>query len=164
MDTKRSGELPARLEEVRRRFERWRETCEAHARIPDSLWAAAARAAGRHGLSKTANVLRVNYYALEKRLAAKTAADRRAGKSGIERGTAATNLRSVPGEGPETEGAAGFVELPPFASAVANLQSGSGQCFLELDDGRGAKMRIRLQGVGMPDLAALGRSFWDRRP
>jgi hypothetical protein len=158
MDTERARELPARLEEVRQRFQRWRETCEAHARIPDSLWASAALVAGRHGLSKTASVLRVNYYALKKRLAAKTAADRRARKKRIERGAAAA------GDGPETEGTAAFVELPPFASAATNLRSVPGQCFMELEDGSGAKMRIRLQGVGMPDLAALGRSFWDRRP
>ena len=54
MDARRASELPVRLEGVRRRFEEWRETREAHSRIPDSLWASAAVAAGRYGLSKTA--------------------------------------------------------------------------------------------------------------
>ena len=151
MDTRRAKTLPAGLEEVRRRFEERRETCEAHARIPDSLWASAAMAAGKHGLSKTANALRVNYYALEKRLAAKMAADRRASKKHMGRKTAAAN-------GPEMEGTAEFVELPSFASPE------SGECLLEWEDGGGGKMRVRLRGVGTPDLAALGQSFWDRRP
>jgi len=151
MDTRRAQELPAGLEEVRRRFEEWRETCEAHSRIPDSLWASAAVAAGKHGLSKTANALRVNYYALKNRLAAKTAADRRASKKRIGRRTVAA------GNGPEAAVAAEFVELPSFAAPDF------GECVLEWEDG-GEKLRVRLRGVGMPDLAALGRSFWDRRP
>ena len=151
MNSGRAKELPAGLERLRRRFEGWRETCEAHAHIPDSLWLSAAVAAGRYGLSKTANALQVNYYALKKRLAAKAAADRRANKKRMGRRTAASNR-------PEREDTAEFVELPSFASPD------SGDCLLEWEDGDGAKMRVRLRGLGMPDLAALGRSFWDRRP
>lgn len=151
MNAGRAKELPAGLERLRRRFEGWRERCEAHARIPDSLWESAAVAAGRHGLSRTANVLRVDYYALKKRLAAKTAADRRTSKKRIRRRTAADN-------GTEVGVAAEFVELPSFASPA------SGECFVEWEDAHGAKMRVRLRSVGTPDLAALGRSFWDRRP
>jgi hypothetical protein len=151
MNAGRAKELPVGLEEVRQRFEKWREACEAHARIPDSLWLSAAVAAGRYGLSKTANALRVNYYALKKRLAAKAAADRRANKKRMGRRTAA-------GDRPEREGTAKFVELPSFAAPD------SGECFVEWEDARGGKMRVRLRGVGMPDVAALGRSFWDRRP
>jgi hypothetical protein len=151
MDTRRAQELPAGLKEVWRRFEEWRETCEAHSHIPDSLWASAAVAAGKHGLSKTANALRVNYYALKKRLAAKTAADRRASQKRIGRRTVAA------GNGPEVRVAAEFVELPSFTAPDF------GECVLEWEDG-GEKLRVRLRGVGMPDLAALGRSFWDRRP
>ena len=47
------ADLPAGLEGVQRRFERWRRTRRGHARIPDSLWAAAVKAAGRHGLHRT---------------------------------------------------------------------------------------------------------------
>ena len=150
MDAGTRRELPARLEGVRRRFERWRERREGRDRIPDSLWAAAARAAGRYGLSMTANALRVNYHALQKHLAATTAGDGHVVEKRIGRRTA------VAGDGPETEGTSPFVELPAFASA------GACECFVELEDASGAKMRVRLRGVGTPDLAALGRSFWDR--
>ena len=136
MDTTRRGDLPARLEGVRRRFERWRGTRKGHGRIPDSLWAAAALMAGRYGISRTANALGVNYQALKKHLGRTAAA----------------------ASGQEAEGEARFVELTPFSP------SGPCECLLELEDGGGAKMRVRLQGVGMPDLAALGRSFWNRQP
>jgi hypothetical protein len=135
MDTTTRGDLPARLEGVRRRFERWRGTREGHARIPDSLWDAAALMAGRYGISRTANALGVNYQALKKHLGHKTAA---AGEL-------------------DAEGAARFVELTPFPPG------GTGECLLEWEDAGGAKMQVRLQGVGMPDLVALGRSFWDRQ-
>jgi hypothetical protein len=135
MDTRKASELPARLEGVRQRFEHWRRTCKAHSRIPDSLWASAVLMAGAYGVSRTANVLRVNYHALKKRLGEKTAA--------VRSYAAADETR--------------FVELTPFTPAA------SCECLVELEDGAGAKMRVRLQGVGMADLAALVRSFRDRQ-
>ena len=135
MDTRKASDLPARLEGVRRRFERWRRTGEAHARIPDSLWASAAIMADAYGISRTANVLAVNYQVLKKHLGHKTAG---AGRT-------------------EAEGKARFVELAPFAP------SSPCECLLELEDAGGAKMRVRLQGIGIPDLAALSQCFWNRR-
>jgi len=137
MDIGRARELPARLEGVRRRFERWRETRRGRARIPDSLWAAAARVAGRYGISRTAGVLGVNSSRLREHLGTQAAAV---------------------GSETETKDVARFVELSAFAG------SGACQCLLELEDGSGAKLRVRLRGTGMPDLAALGRSFWNRQP
>ena len=136
MDTRGAGGLPAPLEKARRRFERWRQTRQARARIPDALWTAAARMAARYGVSRTAGVLRVNSSRLKEHLGPQAAA--------------------VWGEA-EAKDATRFVELTPFAG------SGACQCLLELRDGSGAKMRVRLRGTGMPDLAALGRSFWNRQ-
>lgn len=110
METKGARALPARLEGVRRRFECWRATRQAHARIPDCLWASAALAAGRYGVSRTAHVLRVNYDALKKRLGRK---------------------RAAAGRG-KAEGEPRLVEPAPFAAR------GSGECLVEWEDG-GAK-------------------------
>jgi hypothetical protein len=126
----------AQLEGVRRRFEQWRETRGGRARIPDSLWASAARLAGRYGISRTAIALRVNSSRLKRHL---------------ERRAAAVSDES------ETNAAAGFVELTPFASG------GSCECLLELEDVGGAKMRVQLKGIAVPDLAAISQSFWTRR-
>jgi hypothetical protein len=68
MSIKNTRDLPAGLERVRQRFERWRRTHRERARISDSLWAAAVKAAGSHGLCRTAKALRVDYYSLKERL------------------------------------------------------------------------------------------------
>jgi len=47
-----------------------------------------------------------------------------------------------------------FVELSPPPMPAA------GECIFEFEDGTGASLRIRLRGCEVPDLVALGRSFW----
>jgi len=134
MTIKKSRELPARLEEARRRFERWRRTRKVRSRIPEPLWAAAVKLAGRYGIHRTAKALRVDYYSLKKR----------------GEGTPAATAGFVSGATAATT----FLELPAAA------WTGSGECTLELEDAGGAKMRVHLKGFAAPDLAALGRSFW----
>lgn len=55
----------------------------------------------------------------------------------------------------ETASAMAFVELPPAGAA--------GECVIEFENASGSKMRVQLQGGQLPDLVALGRSFWDAR-
>ena len=55
----------------------------------------------------------------------------------------------------ETASTAAFVELPSAPVATAN------ECIIELEDGAGASMRMHLKGTQMPDVLALGRSFWN---
>jgi hypothetical protein len=136
MSAKRTRDLPARLEGLRRRFERWRRTRKVRARIPEPLWASAVKLAGRYGIHRTAKALRVDYYALKKRV----------------EGAAAVIASKMPAEVAKTQ----FVELPTAA------WPGSGECTLELEDAGGAKLRVRLKGFAAPDLAALTRSFWQR--
>src|SRR5271157_125606 len=92
MDTRKAGDLPARLEGVRRRFEEWRRTRRAGSRIPDRLWASAAIAAGRYGVSRTANVLGVNYATLKEHVPTQTTA----ATSASEQGAADQRFASVP--------------------------------------------------------------------
>lgn len=144
MGTKRGRAVPARLEGLRRRFERWRRSRKGRSRIPEPLWASAVELAGTCGIHRTASALRVDYYALKKRLEGVAVV----GKRG--EAARADSASRVPA------GAAGgtFVEFPPAA------WPGSGECTLELEDARGAKMRVQVKGFGAPDLAALSRSFW----
>jgi hypothetical protein len=51
MGTRKTRDLPAGLEELRRRFERWRGTHRARSRIPEPLWDSAVKMAGTYGLS-----------------------------------------------------------------------------------------------------------------
>jgi hypothetical protein len=57
---------------------------------------------------------------------------------------------------PEATVAAPFIEL------VAPASGGLCHCSLELENTSGAKMRIQLKSVAMPDLAAISRSFWNQ--
>lgn len=66
--------LPAGLCGVRRRFEHWRRNRKGLSRVPTSLWAAAVKMAGRFGVSRTAQVLGVNYNALRKKVERQAAA------------------------------------------------------------------------------------------
>jgi hypothetical protein len=47
-----------------------------------------------------------------------------------------------------------FIELSPPSLGA------SGECVVEFEDGAGASMRVHLRGCDVPDLVALGRSFW----
>jgi hypothetical protein len=49
----------------------------------------------------------------------------------------------------------------PFVELMAPTPGGLYHCTLELENSGGAKMRIQLRSVAMPDLAAISRSFWN---
>ena len=136
MDTGKTRELPARLEGLRRRFERWRRARKVRSHIPDSLWALAVKMAGAYGVHRTARALRLDYYSLKKRVEQEA---------------------TVPGV-PEGRAVAAFLELAPAS------QTGSGECSLELEHAGGAKMRIYLKSFEAADLASLSRSFWNHEP
>jgi len=152
--------VPADLAGVRRRLEGWRRTREKRGRIPESLWAAAVKVAGRHGVNRTAVTLRLDYYSLKERVEREETsglgAPRRSASKRPRRGASTTvgspsspaGRRSTDASGPT------FVELPPAA------WPGGGECIVEWADGDGATMQIRLSGGATADLAALSRSFW----
>ena len=137
MGIEKTRELPGRLEGVRRRIERWRQTRKVRSHIPDPLWVAAVRMARAYGVNRTAQTLRLDYYGLKKRVEQKTV---------------------VAAKATEAQGTARFVELAPFSS------TGSCECSLELENVGGAKMRIQLKSITMPDLAAISQTFWNRQP
>lgn len=134
MATRGMQKVPAELARAAARWAQWRRTRELGARIPESLWKLALELAARHGVSRTAIALRVDYYALKKRLDAQTP-PRRVGSGA----------------------APAFVELTPPSLTTA------GGCVIEFENVSGAKMRIELRGSQVPDLAALSRSFWESR-
>jgi hypothetical protein len=148
MRTGSTRDLPTRLEELHRRFERWRRIRKGRSHIPERLWTSAVKVAGRYGLNRTARALRLDYYGLKKRVEA--ARSRR-----VRGGKVASHLISD-GQVVSTDGqaAATFLELAPPASGSCR------ECLLELEDPGGAKMRIHLKGVEAPDLTALSRSLW----
>lgn len=62
------SEVPASLSRLKQRFAAWREKRVAGQRIPQSLWMSAVEAAAQQGVSRTASVLKLDYYTLKKRL------------------------------------------------------------------------------------------------
>ena len=121
------------LSDVRRQFERWRRNRKRGTRIPEALWRAATEVGQEHGVSKTAQALRLDYYALKERVES-VAAER-------------------PAVAPPSE--LKFLEIPLGAS------SGRPECVLEFEDGQGARLRVELQGAALAQLETVARSLWD---
>lgn len=67
MGTSQSEPLPPALVRGRSRFQAWRRQRKPGGRIPQPLWAMAARLAKVHGVSRTAAVLGLDYYRLKER-------------------------------------------------------------------------------------------------
>jgi hypothetical protein len=59
--------LPSDLAQARRRFQVWRAQRPAGSRVPQGLWRLAVRLVSRHGVSRTAGALGVDYYTLKER-------------------------------------------------------------------------------------------------
>ena len=121
------------LEQIARQFKRWRETRVRGEHIPAVLWAAAVNLARQHGLHLVAGVLRVDQEGLQRRL-------EHAG--GV-----------VPAGKVDTR----FVEL---LVAPASVTASRCACSIEMENARGAKLRVELNGNGLAGLAGLCSAFW----
>jgi hypothetical protein len=54
----------------------------------------------------------------------------------------------------------GTVSNSPFIEWTSFPIAHSSECVIEFEDGTGASMRLHLKGTDIPDVLALGRSFW----
>ena len=63
------SEVPLSLSRLERRFAAWRGKRVPGQRIPKSLWKSAAEMAAEYGVGHTAALLKLDYYALKKRVA-----------------------------------------------------------------------------------------------
>jgi len=131
MRTKIVSASGSRFEQVRQRFDLWRKTRKRCSPIPETLWSSAVELAREHGLHRTAQTLRLNYYSLKKRFPLISGAPSRAQKEPT------------------------FVELFPPPGAAGHFV-----CTIEMENAQGGKMKIHVQGLGGPDLAVLSDSFW----
>ena len=66
MATKAQLKVPAGMQRICRRFERWRRSHRGRLPIPEGLWASAAVVAREHGVFRTAKVLRLEYGKLKR--------------------------------------------------------------------------------------------------
>ena len=126
-----TADVQGELEQLRRRFEEFRNTQSVRSRLPESLWAAAAELARRHGVNPTARALRLDYTGLRKR---------------VEKQDRPKRKREV--AVPPT-----FMEfVAPGAKAVTN-------CTVEVESPQGGKLRLELKAVATSEVANLIRAF-----
>jgi hypothetical protein len=131
MRTKIVSASGSQFERVQHRFDLWRKTRKRCSPIPETLWSSAVELAREHGLHRTAQTLRLNYYSLKKRFPLISGAPGRAQKEPT------------------------FVELFPPPGVA-----GHSVCTIEMENVQGGKMKIHVQGLGGTDLAVLSDSFW----
>ncbi len=84
MGTRAHDGLPPELLRARSRFQVWRRRRKAGDRIPRPLWALAVRLVNKHGVSRTAAALGVDYYSLKKQAEAATSEPRSRGPAFVE--------------------------------------------------------------------------------
>lgn len=123
------------FQRVRQRLEYWRRTHWSPARIPKDLWDQAVEISKERGVSSTSRALGLSYQSLKKR--AEEASSMESGAKG---------------------GGTNFFELAPLPSIVGQ------ECLIELEDGRGTRMKIQIKGVQSPDLVSLTRTLWRDEP
>ncbi len=121
------------VEKARKKFTAWRRSRKARSRIPEQLWTSAVVAATDVGVNQACKALRLDYYALKRRV------------------VASTKMASV-----KTSG--NFVE---FDSGVPPLFT---EWAVEMDNGRGGRMRVAARSVSGPDVVSLSRTFFGEEP
>jgi hypothetical protein len=122
------------VEALRCQFEAWRQTRKHGEHIPESLWEGAAKLAGAFGVGRVSRALGVGYYALKERAQESWQPSRSSNQ------------------------AAAFIELP-LPTRVSRSDY-----LIELEDGRGAKMTLRLAPGSGSEVLALVQAFWRRQP
>jgi hypothetical protein len=128
-----AGDTGENFEQVKHRFALWRASRKRGERISNELWGMAASLAERHGPQRVAQELRVNIDLLTKRLG--------------------RNIKPAPADKAQPR----FVEMfaPPVISAAQACE-----CVVEMENARGAKMRIEFKGGNTDDLTHLSNAFW----
>ncbi len=122
--------VAARFEAARREFETWRQSRTGRSRIPENLWTLAADLARECGVFRTARELHLDYSGLRNRLDS----------------TETRIVRNKPAP-------MGFVEVVPSPAA------GFSECTVEIERGKGTKIRIHLKSREAPDLGVIGTAF-----
>jgi hypothetical protein len=72
------SDFPTAFSRAQRNIRQWRQRHRPRAPIPEELWREAAQLASTHGINRTAKALRLDYYSLQKRVAAAAGTGQRA--------------------------------------------------------------------------------------
>jgi len=123
------------LEEIRDQFEHWRRSREKRSVIPDALWQAAILLFPKYSFCQISKALRLNYTDLKHRIEARRS----------------TFEQSV-------------VPEPAFVELGLSGPIHPAECIVEMEDQKGAKMRMHFKGEAGLDLLELGKAFWRKHP
>ena len=132
------------IEQVRRRFAEFRAAHEVRSRLPEELWAAAAKLARRDGIQVTARAFDVDRPSLRKWT------DR------LEPNQSPTTV----GKSPTQRQPKKITEPPPaFLELLTQPTGAATSCLIEVESPRGGKLRLDLKTIRTSELAELIRLF-----
>ena len=123
------------------RFMEFRKTHAVRSRLPEELWAAAAKLARRDGIEATARVLEVD-------------------RPSLRKWTDRFELRA-PAKQPNTpdrRSAKRVDDAPAFVELLAETPSAT-SCLVEVESPKGGKLRVELKTIRANELAELIRAF-----
>jgi len=126
------------VEELRKRFEEFRNQHERRTRLPEELWRAAAEIAERRGINLVCRCLRLDANSLKKWMG---------------RGASGPRRKYTRRKRPAVAPPAAFVELLTPASRIA------ASCIIEVESQHGGKLRLELKGIATSEIAQLIHSF-----
>lgn len=129
------------VEQARRRFAEFRQTHAVRSRLPEELWASAAKLARRDGITATARMLGVDRPSLQKWT------DRLEPRASIK-----------PRESPRRQPRGGN-SAPAFVELLAAGTGTRNSCLIEVESRQGGKLRLELKGIAVNQLAELIRTF-----
>ncbi|HRZ10571.1 MAG TPA: hypothetical protein P5319_11850 [Gemmatimonadales bacterium] len=131
----RREELAAQIEPLRQQVEAWRQSRSGRSEpMPEPLWEAATALAKSYGVSPVQRILRIDYRGLEYR---------------------ALGVRKGKGQGRAARATgATFVELPALTPARR------AEHLVELEDGTGRKLTVKVNGGSLSELVPLVEAFW----
>jgi hypothetical protein len=122
------------LSQVKEQFKTWRKTRKSPRPIPENLWTAAVSLTAKHSISQIAKELVLDYSTLKNRAAIKK------------------------------KDAAVSANPPDFIEVNLEPPATAAECIVEMQDLRGAKMRMHFRGKTDFDLLQLAKAFWSKKP
>ena len=123
------------LEEVREQFKHWRSSREKRSMSPEALWQAAILFFPKYSFCQISKTLRLNYTDLKHRV-----------------------------EAHRTTFEQSAVPEPAFVELGLSGPIHPAECIVEMEDQKGAKMRMHFKGEAGLDLLELGKAFWRKHP
>jgi hypothetical protein len=133
METKHLSTKTTAIEKVKQRFETWREVRKKRTKIPEELWQAAVELSSDYPLNKISQTLHLNYSVLKERI--------------VSMKTEKLGVKGAVG---------GFVEVD------LGRRMSTEEWAFELEDGKGAKMRMRMKGGAGVDLIEIAKVLWGK--